>query len=165
MTVEINITHNLDEVIQKWGQLPKEVDEACRQIVDDVTMSSESFAKGKASSELPSGGGNYLAMFFTFLARKVGNIWEGILENHHQWAKAVEEGTSPHTAEPYGFKIPPERRYYPWYIPMNKGGWRTFKFHKGAKPFYIFRDTRVWAIQQLQQAIHYFDKAVARALR
>jgi hypothetical protein len=157
--MEFEATTNLNEVIEDWDRLRRELQQTIRDAVNEGTRRGTARAQGLAEDRLYNPD-NYNASFVREPAITQGDEVVGRIINVHQWSQAIEGGVPPHEGGAYGFRVSPGRPYYPWYIPADKRGWRSFRFHSGARAFNIFRDTAEYLRAEMPRILREFvDRA------
>jgi hypothetical protein len=139
--MEFELKTNLNEVIEDWDKLREDLRKTIIAAVNEATRRGVITAQTLAEERLYNPDG-YNASFTREMAEERNNEIVGKIINYHQWAEAIEGGTPAHEGGPEGFRVSPERPPYPWFLKPDKRGWRTFYYHKGARAFNIFRDTR-----------------------
>jgi len=130
---------NITELISKWDMLFSNLDEAITEAVQKTLQEGVDRMISTAEEKMYNPE-SYIGYFYLEGAERKGDLWTGKIINSHPYAQAIEIGTPAHTAGPYGFRVGPDRPPYPWNMPADKRGWRTFYHHYGAKAFNIFGD-------------------------
>uniref|UniRef100_A0A6M3J9K5 Tail protein n=1 Tax=viral metagenome TaxID=1070528 RepID=A0A6M3J9K5_9ZZZZ len=147
MSFKINV--NAQDLLEDLDRLTDDMRGKIRDAVNETIRDGYNLASQYADAALYNSEGYKEAMHAQDAHDEGGDI-VGRLINDHQWAMAIEEGTPPHEAGPDGFRVGPHRPPYPWHIPADRRGWRTFFYHKGARAFGIFG----YVAEELAQRFH-----------
>ena len=159
-------TYAIVDASQIADELMGALEEVKTEIMTEIRFALTNTARRLTAERLPSGGGSYRYMFEWRENRSRPDHWTGILFNRHEWAEAVEFGTSPHLiiASPgrrlhITKKLPrPRPPYGTRYISVDI--MRRMVHHPGARPFRILTDTHRVVADRLT---HIIEEGLRRA--